>query len=47
MFASSRWFDKKKPKKQTGTILDNNIQNEEIIDRHMSPYVFEMMTQIR
>ena len=28
-------------------IHDNNIQNEEIIDKHMSAYVLDMMAQIR
>ena len=28
-------------------IPDNNIQNEEIIDKHMSAYVLDMMAQIR
>ena len=28
-------------------IPDNNVQNEEIIDKHMSAYVLDMMAQIR
>ena len=28
-------------------IPDKNIQNEKIIDKHMSPYVVDMMAQIR
>ena len=28
-------------------ISDNNILNEEIIDKHMSAYVLDMMAQIR
>ena len=49
MFGPSRWFNEKtsKSKMVQCIISDNNILNEEIIDKHMSAYVLDMMAQIR
>ena len=49
MFGPSRWFNDKtsKSKMVQCIISDNNILNEEIIDKHMSAYVLDMMAQIR
>ena len=49
MFGPSRWFNEKtsKSKMVLCIISDNNILNEEIIDKHMSAYVLDMMAQIR
>ena len=49
MFGPSRWFNEKTSKSRMVQciISDNNILNEEIIDKHMSAYVLDMMAQIR
>ena len=48
MFGPSRWFNEKTSNKMVQCIIsDNTIQNEEIIDKHMSAYVLDMMAQIR
>ena len=49
MFGPSKWFNEKtsKSKMVQCIISDNNILNEEIIDKHMSAYVLDMMAQIR